>query len=534
MKRVMRRNGVLAALTCTLWSAVLSACVADPDDLADDGLALEEVGHAEQPVSGNNLGGANLGGANLGGANLGGTNLGGANLGGANLGGANLGGANLGGANLGGNNLGGINMAATDLGRASLGGASLGGANLAGANLASAGLGGSAATGAFPGLGCPIAGTRHLGTDLDLATTAMDIHHLGAAGHKLLHSGEDVHTRSRSCVVLGLGSAAFARLIAQNSGATMYAALRRLPWGFAASPGGAVSLTAWEVVVWGNARYAVFVVVAPTSATYAGVAGFVKAVWRWNAPPARTLRIGQIGGGQAVQSYTGMMNAGAARLAGTIGEKAYLGGALAFITATTNNQSVNVDFASWVRRSDGTSLVLGSVAGAPTWAEGSIMAVEKPDGSVGVIFRRATGATTPKPALTILETAYRQWKAGARSTKPVPLRCAGHLMLYVLYREPIPAGKCDPYLAPSSDLFTDGGTSYVAGAATWASAGAPAAPYSAYMLLDSPTDATTPVMTVCTRNTVVGIGGCDAGFGPFPVLSETYIHLWDAPYAPYP
>jgi hypothetical protein len=532
MKRVMSGKGRLAALACTLWTA-LGGCLVDPGDLTDAELDVDQVGEQEQAVAGNNLGGENLGGANLGGANLSGTNLGGANLGGANLGGANLGGANLGGANLGGNNLGGINMAATNLGGANLGGANLGGANLGGANLASAGLAGSTATGAYPGLGCPVTGTRNLGTDLTLASTAIDIHNLGAAALKLLHSGEDAFNRTRSCVVLGLGSAAFARLIAQNSGATMYAALRQLPWGFAASAGGAVSLTAWEVVVWGNARYGVFVVVAPTSAAYAGVAGFVKAVWRWNAPPARTLKIGQIGGGQAVQSYTGMMNAGAARLAGAISEKAYLGGELAFITATTNNQTVNVDFASWVRKADGKSLILGNVAGAPSWAEGSIMAVEKPDGSVGVIFRRAT-ATQPQPALTILDTAYQQWKVGVRTTKPVPLRCAGHLLLFVLYRERIPAGKCDPYLTPTTDLLSDGGTGYVVGAATWASAGAGAGPYTTTMLLDSPTDTVNPVMSVCTRKTLVGIGECDPGFGPFPILSETYVHLWDAPYAPYP
>src|SRR6266545_3480707 len=130
-------------------------------------------------------------------------------------------------------------------------GGNLGGANLAGANLAGANLAGSTATGSYVGLGCPISGTTHLGTDLTLSTVGVDIHALGATvANKTLRSGEEAFTRTKACIVMGIGSTALAKLIGQNSGTTMYAAVRLLPWGFAATKGGAVTLNAWEVVMW--------------------------------------------------------------------------------------------------------------------------------------------------------------------------------------------------------------------------------------------------------------------------------------------
>src|SRR5436190_425411 len=93
---------------------------------------------------------------------------------GENQGGFNLGGANLGGTNLGGNNLGGTN---------------LGGTNLGGAN------------------------------------AGKNIHSLSASD-KMLASGEDLYggtTRTGRCIVNGIGSTAFAKLLGQNSGSTFYA-----------------------------------------------------------------------------------------------------------------------------------------------------------------------------------------------------------------------------------------------------------------------------------------------------------------------
>jgi hypothetical protein len=425
-------------------------------------------------------------------------------------------------------------QASSSLGGANLGGANLGGANLGGANLAGSGLAGSTATGSYVGLGCPLSGTTHLGTDLTVSTVAVDIHALGATvANKMLRSGEDAFTRTKACVVMGLGSTALAKLISQNSGATMYAALRQLPWGFAASKGAAITLNAWEIVIWGNARYAVFIVASPTTATYAGVTGFVKAVWRWAAPTSKTLNIGQIGGGQTIQTYTGMMNAGAQVLAAATSEKSYIAGELAFVTATTNNQVVNVDFASWVRKSNNTSaLILGTVAGAPPWAEGSIMALDMPDGSVKM-FQRRPPRNYSLSAADKLQTAYSNWQQGKRSTKPVPRRCAGWLLIKAMnYNEVIPAGKCDPYLAPAFNMSGNLNMDLVFGAATWTSAGATAQPYSNNMFLDSPSDS--GQMTACTAESPDVFGQCDSGAGPFPVISETYIHLWDLPYDPYP
>src|SRR5215212_3914793 len=134
------------------------------------------------------LSGENLAGANLAGANLAGNNLAGANLAGTNLAGSNLAGSNLAGANLAGNNLAGTNLA---------------GANLAGAN------------------------------------SGQNIHALTGTVGGMLYSGEDVWaTTQERCVVMGIGSTAFAKLLGQQSvNATMNVALGKLPWGFTATSG---------------------------------------------------------------------------------------------------------------------------------------------------------------------------------------------------------------------------------------------------------------------------------------------------------
>src|SRR5262249_6562167 len=148
---------------------------------------------------------------------------GGTNLGGPNLGGTNLGGTNLGGTNLGGTNLGGVNLTTPNIG--------------------------------------------------------LDIHGTGNSG--MLFSGEDLWSPGdQNCVVVGIGSTAFPRLLAQNSGPKLYAAVRQLPWGFTSTAGGAVELYAWEALVWGSNSYCSFILAAPPTATFTGVVGFVKAVFR--------------------------------------------------------------------------------------------------------------------------------------------------------------------------------------------------------------------------------------------------------------
>jgi hypothetical protein len=522
-------SGTRALAWMLVGVAALAGCELS-DEMEPPG---ESIGEESQELRGANVGGANLSGANVGGANLGGSNLGGANLGGTNLGGANLGGANLGGTNLAGNNLGGNNLSGTNLGGANLGGANLGGANLGGANLASAGLSGSSVTGSYPGLGCPISGTRNLGTDLTLSTTALDIHNLGSVANKLLRSGEDVHGRASSCVVLGIGSTALARLISQNSGSTLYAAVRTLPWGFASSAGGPVTLTAWEVVVWGSARYAVFIVAAPTTATFEGVAGFLKAVWRWSAPTSKTLKIGQVGGGKPVQTHPGMMDTGTHVLAGTISEKAYVGGQLAFIAATTNTVSVDVDFAAWVRKNDKNPLILANVAGAPGWNEGSFIAIEYADGSVGVTFealydRFPASTFGSVKTLLELEDAYDDYLDGRRATAPVPKRCAGYLILWAYHGVPVPAGRCDgPVVSNYAKVMASSSSTNL-----WSQLlTSPVMPYNSWMEAERRETFGPQVDWVMREyadqaQTIVR--------GSYPILSETYIHLNEASYAPYP
>ncbi len=525
-----RLRGVIMAAVCMLGG--ISACA--EMDLEQDS---EQVGEESEAVTGNNQGGSNLGGANLGGANLSATNLGGANLGGANLAGANQAGANQGGSNLGGNNLGGNNMAATNLAGANLAGANLAGANQSGKNLLASTLSGSTATGLYPGLGCPVSGTQHLGTDLTLSTVGIDIHALGGAvSNKLLRSGEDAYSRTKACVVLGIGSTAMARLVSQNSAsATMYAAIKQLPWGFANSSGGALALTAWEVVVWGTSRYAVFIITAPTSTDYAGVAGFVKAIWRWTAPTTKTIKIGQIGGGQTVASYPGMMNAGALFLNGTISEKAYLGGEVGLVFSTTNTQSVSVDFATWVRGINGNPVFLANVAGSPQWTEGVYVTLEHPDGTVEVYFddmywRRPISTFGSVKTLQELHIAYADYLEGRRSTKPIPKRCGGWMSLWFAFGNiDIPDGKCDGMI--ENGYWYSFYHMYSNGQLKWTSMlSSPVLPYNEWMDAE-PKEAGTVVITdvIMKMNDATG-----SLIDTYPIIAETYIHLNEPSYSPYP
>ena len=167
----------------------------------------------------------------------------------------------------------------------------------------------------------------------------------------------------------------------------------------------------------------------------------------------------------SIDTYTGMMNTAAAFRAGTLGEREMLAGQLAFITATTNNESVQVDFSSWVRLKSKSSLVLGNVtaAPAPTYVESVYTAVENSDGTIAVIISSPTeGLSVPstlKRSSDELDEAYESYTNGA--LKPAPRRCAGALFLKAKRSEPIPAGKCD------SGLTWTGVTS--SGSAFWSS-----------------------------------------------------------------
>src|SRR5262249_33767578 len=138
----------------------------------------------------------------------------------------------------------------------------------------------------------------------------------------MLYSGEDLWkpdgTNRAQCIVMGIGSTAFAKLLGQQSaGAKINVALGRLSWGFSSSANGPVALDAWEAIVWGDRTYCTFVLAAPSNTSWAGVAGFIKAVFRWNAPTNQEMAISGIEASSPydptlnmeVTIYYGMMNA---------------------------------------------------------------------------------------------------------------------------------------------------------------------------------------------------------------------------------
>jgi hypothetical protein len=317
----------------------------------------EPVGEDSRQLSGTNLGGANLTGANLGGANLGGANLGGANLGGANLTGANLGGANLGGANLGGANLGGANLGGANLGGTNLGAANLAGADLAGHNLAGVTLGGSPLghnnNGGRLG-GNPLSGTNLNATSMAGASAGINVYGSDRSGGMLRSGADRAYT--------GLGSTATAHLVKENLGTAgdFHVFVGVLPWGYANSAGGPMVLRAWEVLIVGPATWASCVVTAPTGATVAGVKGFVKAILRWAMPYPRPFHIHSFRNTTSVLDYVGFMGAAVELVNGRVTAQNYLLGEVAFVTATTNDQVVQVDFSSGIQTTNGWE-VLGNL-----------------------------------------------------------------------------------------------------------------------------------------------------------------------------
>jgi hypothetical protein len=476
-------------------------------------LALKGSNESGYNLSGSNLAGSNLAGTNLAGANLGGNNLAGNNLGGSNLGGSNLGGNNLGGNNLGGSNLGGSNLGGNNLGGNNLGGSNLGGSNLAGSNLGGSNLGGN-----------NLAGTNLAGSNLAGSNTGRNIHNLAGAINGMLYSAEDLWTpKTAQCIVMGIGSTAFAKLLGQQSvNAKISVALGKLPWGFAQTSGGAVKLGAWEAIVWGDKTYCSFVLAVPPGVNWAGVAGFIKAVFRWNTPPTQTMEISGIEAARTydsttstvITSYTGMMNAAAKFRAGTITAKSFVAGELALITATTNNQSVMVDFSAWVLGSNNTGIILANVESVskPTYVESVYYTVDNGDGTVAVKIHDG-GFPAPGSGVTwsngSLGDAYNQWQIGYRAAKPVPRRCAGALYLNWRYGVPVPAGKCDSGLAWASGSCTGSGK-------RWNTVSGTTAPFNAYM--EMPLGGSYPFQRGSTCPTLKN------------VLADVYVHLWERNY----
>jgi hypothetical protein len=324
---------------------------------------------------------------------------------------------------------------------------------------------------------------------------------------------------------MGIGSTAFSKLLGQQSAnAKISVALGKLPWGFANTSGGAVALDAWEATVWGDKTYCTFVLAAPTGQNWAGVAGFMKAVFRWQAPPTQSMDISGIEASASVDStvqttittYTGMMNAAAKQRAGTITDKDFMAGELAFVTATTNNQSVMVDFSSWIRDNNKNGIVLGNVQSnsPPNYAEAMYSVVDNGDGTVGVKISDAAfwgyGGTPSSMvnSTSDIDSAYHAYLSGT-APKPVPRRCAAALYLNKEFGEPIPAGKCDSGTA-WADIYCD------TGALAWSSVAGTTAPMNGYMRMTQPGGAWGLSLD----------GTCNLK----PVISQTYIHMWAPSY----
>jgi hypothetical protein len=510
------------------WAILALGCASSGAPVVDD--ETEVIGTQSSALvgvnlAGVNLAGVNLAGVNLAGVNLAGPNLGGTNLAGVNLAGVNLAGVNLSGANFGGNNLAGVNLGATNLGATNLAGVNLAGVNLAGVNLASTTLAGTNLAGTNLG------GNTIVGTNLNEGTLAgtasgQNIHALAGGPSGMLYSAEDGFLpKTAQCVVLGLGSTAFAKLLGQQrANAKMHAAIGKLPWGFAQTSGGVMALSAWEAVVWGDTTYCSFIVVAPPETAWSGVAGFVKSVFRWNAPTTQSLDVSGIDASApydptlntAVTNYAGMMNAAQAWSSGTLDAASFVAGELAFASAATNNQSVTVDFASWVLDQNKNALVLGNVESKnpPTYAESVYIALDNGDGTVGILLDDAAALAGNMPAgmtdcVADLDGAYHAWK-DAQGSKPIPRRCGGALFLEAEYGEPVPLGKCDNGLSWGSGRC-------VTGSKPWSSVTGITTGPNTYMQL-------TQAGGAYKRSGSTSCGDAK------PVLSETYVHMWTDAY----
>lgn len=465
-------------------------------NLGGNNLSGPNLGGAN--LAGTNLAGTNLAGTNLSGSNLSGSNLAGSNLAGSNLAGTNLAGLNLAAATAGfdfhliNENQSGITTTGTWTTDTTTGYPFDGAYKYAGA-AASMTIPFNGVRVTLYGQTCHFCGTMRVKVD-NVQVAMVDLYSAtgewrqklyttpaktkgnhtvtlewtgtkNAAsvgtrvnfdaltvdrGAKLLRSGEDVFhadnktkANNSACVVMGVGSTAFTRLVNANSGGQMYALLDKLPWGFTTASGGALELDAWEAVVWGSNTYCVFVIPAPKGATLAGVGGFIKAIFRWNAPPWKSISIGQLGGGMTPLVFSGMMNASSYFAAGTLSDANLIAGMLSFITSTTNNISVQVDFASYIQLNDGTYRVLGNptvLSGTTQYPEGAFMTVLIDEGGGNYSYRILTYATKTNSYYTTLLSAYDRAPVGA---KPAAKRCLGAKYLQEMRSVAVPGGKCD-------------------------------------------------------------------------------------------
>lgn len=448
------------AHTVTFGFLLAVACDGTSTATLDRGTDNADVQEGNGALQGDNSAGENLGGVNLGANNLAGNNLAGVNLGGTNLAGNNLAGTNLAGTNLGGNNLGGNNLAATNLAATNLAGNNLAGTNLAGTNLAATNLSGSSVAGLTPLHGAPVTGTTLTTTAVTFGATGAGVNiHRAATVNGMLSSGEDLYSRAASCVVLGVGSTAFSRLVVDNGAGPMFGALKKSAWGFANPWTGSMLSEAWELVAWGPSRYCVFIIAVPPGTSFQGVRGFVKAIFRWNAAPGMSMTIGELGAATTPAIYTGMMGAAAKFADGTIDDTTLLAGELAFATATTNNITVQVDFAAWVRTKAGGKLILGNVGLGPTgvlppYLEGVYSAAQIPNDGIMIHMSNAgKGTSSLGDYESSARPAYLAWLNGFQIDRPVSKRCLFNRdFANESGYEAVAPGKCDQY----TTYFLDG------------------------------------------------------------------------------
>jgi hypothetical protein len=224
------------------------------------------------------------------------------------------------------------------------------------------------------------------------------------------------------------------------------------------------------------------------------------------------LDIGQIGGGMPVQRHEGMMNTAAHFLSGRLSEKALVGGQLAFITATVNNQSVMVDFASFARDTSDNPILLGNVSGSPQYAETAVVAIEKWDGTIAIAYS-SIGYTDGMGHSVLgvdhaLYEAHLQYNYGLNA-KPLPTRCYGALFYNDYDGRPIEPGKCDDGVMFGQAL----------GGGQWAAYGGNVFPYNSYMRAEIPGPENQSTIWYPPYNAYVR------------VISATYVHFNDPPFS---
>jgi hypothetical protein len=149
-----------------------------------------------------------------------------------------------------------------------------------------------------------------------------------------------------------------------------------------------------------------------------------------------------------------MMNAGSLVVAGTVTEQAFIASELAFVSSTTNTVSVSVDFASWIRKPDGTYLILGNPTKLATtqYLEAAYVAVQSvmpggpfdPTSSVVSIVTSEMGASLASYSSSLSNAAMNNIFIGVPATLPVPKRCFGTQVL-----GQVNSPKCDPYVSTS-------------------------------------------------------------------------------------